>query len=168
MTISHTDLTTEIVRQYNLEPYAVYGYIASLTLAVPDSNLYRNGWFSDKGAAAVRMRFGAASVSCPCSPYPGVAMAAGGGIAAGSIAAGGGVAIGSTIGDLFLMLFGFMFCLTLIGAIVGIPMIISGIAMMGTGAAAGTAIAAGGSAVGAATMTAGAVAYQQQQRQIRS
>jgi len=57
--------------------------------------------------------------------------------------AGTSIGIWSLIAGIFLIIFGGILCLTLIGAIIGIPMIISGFAMIGGGAAAGGAVGIG-------------------------
>jgi hypothetical protein len=60
-----------------------------------------------------------------------------------------------------MIVFGGIFCLTIIGAIIGLPMIMAGIGMAGFGAAAGgAAMIAGGTtaAVGSAAMVGGAAA----------
>ncbi|MGW0681840.1 DUF5362 family protein [Streptomyces sp. NPDC002754] len=69
----------------------------------------------------------------------------------GNMAKAGGVAVGgigvlSMIGGVFLMLLGVLLCLTIIGAVFGIPMIMAAVAMFGGGAAAGGLGAASGAA----------------------
>ncbi|RII18648.1 hypothetical protein DSC45_08490 [Streptomyces sp. YIM 130001] len=75
----------------------------------------------------------------------------GGGQLAGAATAGVGVM--SMIGGFLLMAMGGLLTLTIIGAIIGIPMIMAGVAAVGGGAAAGAAGAAGGIAARAGTMT---------------
>ncbi len=57
--------------------------------------------------------------------------------------AGTAISIWSLIGGIFLIVIGGLLCLTIIGIIIGVPMIIAGIALIGGGAAAGGAVGAG-------------------------
>lgn len=57
--------------------------------------------------------------------------------------AGTSIGIWSLIAGIFLIIFGGLLCLTLIGAIIGIPMILAGFAIIGGGAAAGGAVGIG-------------------------
>jgi delta 1-pyrroline-5-carboxylate dehydrogenase len=57
--------------------------------------------------------------------------------------AGTAVSIWSLIGGIFMIIGGGLLCLTIIGAIIGIPMIFGGMALIGGGAVAGGTIGAG-------------------------
>lgn len=56
---------------------------------------------------------------------------------------GTAVSIWSLIGGIFLIIIGGALCLTIIGIIIGVPLIIAGIGLIGGGAVAGGAIGAG-------------------------
>lgn len=57
--------------------------------------------------------------------------------------AGTAVSLWSLIGGIFLIVIGGIFCLTIIGAIIGVPMIIVGLGLIGGGAIAGGTVGAG-------------------------
>ncbi|MFI5658845.1 hypothetical protein [Streptomyces sp. NPDC051684] len=92
-----------------------------------------------RGWTVLHRQPGAALLQSQTETVSGAGMARAGGAAAG------GIGIISMIGGIFLFLFGALLCLTIIGAIIGIPMIAAAVTMICGGAAAGTA----GTAVGA-------------------